>query len=113
MGTLALLHRLASFFLLAHETDRLWCRANELNVGRATNLGKVGIFAQQAVTRMDRVHIRDLRSGDHGRHIEVAIRRARRPNADGFIGKAHVQASCDPLRCRSRLCGSRALCRRR
>jgi len=28
---------------------------------------------------------------DHGGNIEIAFRRTWRPNADGFVGKAHVE----------------------
>ena len=40
---------------------------------------------------MDRVHIGDFGGGNDGRHIQIALRQARRANADGFIGKANVQ----------------------
>src|ERR1017187_10685777 len=41
---------------------------------------------------MDRVHTRNLRRRDHRRHVQVALRRPRRPDADRLVGKAHVQA---------------------
>ncbi len=40
---------------------------------------------------MNRIHIGDLRSADHRRHVQVALRRTRRPDADRFVGKSRMQ----------------------
>ncbi len=40
---------------------------------------------------MDRIHIRNFRSADHRRHIQIALRGTRRSDADGLVGKARVQ----------------------
>ena len=53
-------------------------------------LGEVGIFGQEAVARVDGYGIGDLGGADDGGHVEVALRRGRRPDADGFVGEQHV-----------------------
>ena len=40
---------------------------------------------------MDRLDIGDLGRGNDRGHIQIAVRRPRRPDADGLIGKADVQ----------------------
>ena len=57
----------------------------------SADFGEVGIFRQQAVAGMDGVHVGDFGRADHRRNIEIALRQLRRADADGFIGKTHVQ----------------------
>src|SRR5664279_178493 len=40
---------------------------------------------------MDRIHIRDFGRTDHRWNVEVALAQPRRPDAYGFVRKAHVQ----------------------
>ena len=40
---------------------------------------------------MDCVHIGDLCSGDHRRHVQIALRKPWRADADRLVGKTHVQ----------------------
>ena len=88
---LGLLHRLARFFLLAHQARHLRRRAYELDVRNPADLGEIRILAQQAIAGMDRIHIRNLRRRNHRRHIEIAVARPRRTNADRLIRKPHMQ----------------------
>ena len=85
------LHRLARFILLAHQAGDLGRRTDEFDVGGPADLGKVGVFAEQAVAGMNRVHVGDFSSGDDRRHVEIAVGGARRANADSLVGKAHMQ----------------------
>ena len=55
------------------------------------DFGEVGVLAQQSVAGMDGVHVGDFRRADHGRNVEVAFAQPRRADADGLVGKAHVQ----------------------
>src|SRR5581483_6107274 len=55
------------------------------------HLGEVGVLAQQAIAGIDRVHIGDLGGADHGGNVQIAVAQPRRPDADGFVGKPHVQ----------------------
>ena len=57
---LRLFHRLAGFFLLAHQTGHLRRWPDELDVGRAAHLGKVGVLTQQPIPWVNCFHIRDL-----------------------------------------------------
>ncbi len=88
---LGLLHCLARFFFFAHQPRDLGRRSDELDVRRAAHLGKVGVLAQQPIPRMDRIDVGDLSRGDNGRHVEIAVRGPRWPNADGFVGKADME----------------------
>src|SRR6516165_3901322 len=85
------LHRLAGFFLFAHESCDLGWRADELDVGSAAYFGEVRVFAEETVAGMNGVDVGDLGRGDDSRYIEIAVRRARRPNANGLVGKADVE----------------------
>src|SRR5205823_11799855 len=40
---------------------------------------------------MDRVNVGDFGGADHGRDVQITVSRARRANADGFVGKTYVQ----------------------
>src|SRR6187402_165858 len=88
---LGLLHRLPRRGLFAHHACHLRRRSDELDIAGPANLGEVRVFAQQAVSRMDRVHIGDLRGGDHRGDVQIAVRTARRSNADRLVGKLHMQ----------------------
>ena len=74
---------------------------NLMSAGLA-DFGEVGVLAQQPIAGMDGVDIGDLGRADYRGNVEVAFLQARRPDADGFIGKADVQANCGRPRCRWR-----------
>ena len=57
---------------------------------RLDHLGKVGVFTQKTVTRVDRVGARDDSGGQDGRDVQVALTGRGRADANAFIGKAHV-----------------------
>ena len=40
---------------------------------------------------MDGVDVSDLSRGDNGGHVEITLGGARRADADGLVGKLHVQ----------------------
>ena len=63
---------------------------NLISAGLA-DLGEVGVFAQQSVAGMNRVHVGDLRRADHRGNVQIAFLQTGRPNADGFVGKANMQ----------------------
>ena len=85
------LHRRASFFFFPHQPRHFRPRSNKLNSAGFANLGKVRILCQQSIAGMHRVHVRNLRRADHRRNVQVTQRQLWRPNADGFIRKAHGQ----------------------
>jgi hypothetical protein len=55
-------------------------------------LREVGVLAQKAVAGMDGVDVRDFRGADDGGNVQIAARALGRPDANGFVGEAHVQA---------------------
>ena len=85
------LHRGARLFLLAHHARYFRRRPNELDAARPAHFREVGVLAQQPIAGMDRIHIGDFGRADHRRNVEVAVGQPRRPNANRFVGKAHVQ----------------------
>ena len=85
------LHCLAGFFFFAHEARDFRRRADELDVGGAADFGEVGVLAEQAVAGMNGVDVGDFSGGDDGGNIEIAVGGARRADADGLVGKAHVE----------------------
>ena len=90
-GHLGLLHRLAGFFFFAHQARDFRRRADELDVRGAADFGEVGVLTEQAIAGMNRVDVGDFGRGDDGGHIEIAVGRARRADADGLVGKADVE----------------------
>jgi len=90
-GHMRALHRLPRFFLFTHEASDFRGRSDELDVGGAADLGKVGVLAEQAVAGMDGVDIGDFGGADDGRDVEITLGQTRRADADGFVGKADVE----------------------
>src|SRR6185436_7266458 len=84
-------HCSPSLNLVAHQTDhsRLW--PNELDVARFANFGEVSRLSKEPVPRMDRVDVKDFRSTDNCRDIQVTLRRGSRSNTRGFISKSDMQ----------------------
>ena len=89
-GHAGLLHRADGLDLVAHQADRLGARADEDESGLLHALGEVGVLAQEAVTGMDRLRVGDFRRGDDRRHVEVAVGRRRRTDADRLVGHGDV-----------------------
>ena len=65
-------------------------RADEGEAAALHPLGEVGVFGEEAVAGVDRLGVGDLGGRDDGRHVEVALRRGRGPDADGFVGELDV-----------------------
>ena len=75
----------------AHHANHIGLRTNEAQPAGFAHFGEIGVLAQKAVAGMDGVGIRDFSRADHARNIQIAARAFCRPDADRFIGKAHVQ----------------------
>src|SRR5579862_53179 len=86
-----LLHGGARFFLFAHQASDLGRRSYELDVASLADFGEVGVFAEQPVAGMDGIDVGDFGGADDRRNVEIALVQPRRADADGFVGKAHVQ----------------------
>ena len=62
------------------------------------HLGEIGVFGEEAIAGMDRVHIGDFRGADHLRNVQVALAAARRTDANGLVGEADVKRVAVRLR---------------
>ena len=83
-------HGLDGGNLVAHQANGFGPRADEDETALLHALGEVGVFRQEAVTRMDRHRIGHFRRADHGRDIEIGMRRLGQANADRLVGQPHV-----------------------
>ena len=84
------LHRADRLDLVAHHPDGFGARADEDEAGGFDAFGEVGVLAEEAVARVDRLGVGDLGGGDDRRHVEVAVLGGRRADADRFIGHGDV-----------------------
>ena len=84
-------HRASSFNLVAHQTNDVRRRANELDIAGGADFGKVGRLGQEPVTWMNRVDVENFCGTDDGGNIQVTLSGRRRANACCFIGKAHMK----------------------
>ena len=83
-------HRLLGRDLVAHDADRLGRRADEGEAALLDALGEVGVLRQEAVAGVDRLGVGHLGGGDDRRHVEVALRRGGRADADRLVGELDV-----------------------
>src|SRR3990167_571117 len=83
-------HGLLGRHLVTHDADGLGRGADELEATFFDALGKVGVFTQKAVAGVNRFRIGHLGRRNNGRHIEVALRRWSRANADGLFSQLDV-----------------------
>ena len=65
-------------------------RADEREAALLDALGEVGVLGQEAVARVDGDRVGDLGRADDRGHVEVAVARRRRADADGLVGEQHV-----------------------
>ena len=65
-------------------------RSDEMQIVLGENFGEAGVFRKKAVAGMDRVRAGDLAGGQQRRHVEIAVLRRRRADADAFVGKPHM-----------------------
>ena len=86
-----LLHGGAGFFLFAHEADDVGSGADEFDVAGFADFGEVGVFRKQSIAGMDGVDVGNLGGADDHGNVEITLRQLRRANANGLVGKAHVE----------------------
>src|SRR5271156_6277334 len=89
-GNAVLFHGGARLFFFAHEPDDIRRGPDEFDMASLANGGKVGVFRKKAVSRMNRIHIRDLSRADYRRNIKVTLRQLWRTNTNRLVGKTHV-----------------------
>src|SRR5574343_1494530 len=83
-------HGLLGGHLVAHQADGFGARADEGKAGLLHALGEVGVFRQEAVTRVDGLGVGYFGGGNQRRHIQVALGRGCRADAHRFVGQLHV-----------------------
>ena len=54
------------------------------------HFGEIGVFRHEADAGMNRVRAGDRRRRQDRGNIEIAVARGRRPDADAFVGQAHM-----------------------
>ncbi len=84
-------HRVFGERLIAHRGDHFRCRPDEVNIARGAHFGEVGILRQKSVAGVNRFGVGDFGGADETRDIQITFATRARPDAHGFIGKAHVQ----------------------
>ncbi len=87
-------------------------RADELETARAADLGKVGVFAQEAVAGMNRLGVGHLGGGDDPRPVQVAVGAGGLADADRAIGLGEIGRIAVGLRVDRDDLDVRAPCRR-
>ena len=84
--------------LLAHQADEAGAGPDEGDAGGFADFGEAGAFGQEAVAGMDGVGAGDFSGADEAGDVQVAVGRARGPDADRLVGKAHGQRVAVGLR---------------
>ena len=90
-GHAMLLHGGARFFFFAHQADDIGSRPDELDVAGIAHFGEVRVFGKQAVAGMDGIDVGDFGGADYGGNVEVTQRQLGRADANGFVGKTHME----------------------
>src|SRR5262249_27548747 len=65
--------------------------SDELDIALAAYFGKMRVFREEAVTRVDCFDVGNFGSADEPIDLEVAVCRCRRADAYGFVGEAEVR----------------------
>ena len=78
--------------LVAHEANCTGGRTDELDVAARTHLREMRVFREEAVARMNCIHVGDLRGADDAIDFEIALRTGSRPDANGLIRQLDVEA---------------------
>ena len=84
-GHTSLDHGLFGAHLVAHQTNRLRPWTDEHKTAFFYSIGEVGVFRQKTVPWVDGFGISDLSGRNNGRHIQIAIARRWRANADRLV----------------------------
>ena len=91
-------HFAARAVLLPHHLDDFGFRADKGNLRCLAHLGKIGVFGEKAVARMDGIHVGDFGGTDDLGDVQIAFAAARRADANRFVSESHVQRVAVRLR---------------
>ena len=78
------------FNLVAHLADMFRIRADPGDAMFLHDFGKTRVFGQETIAGVDGISLGDFGRRNDRRDVQIAVRRRRRANADGFIGQPHV-----------------------
>ena len=84
------LHLRLRLHLVAHPGHHLRGRSDEDELVVLAGRDKGRVLGQEPVAGVDRLAAGCRRGGDHGRDVQVTLRRRRRPDGDGAVGEADV-----------------------
>jgi hypothetical protein len=87
----SLLHGAPRARLVAEQPDDVRRGPDEPDVAGLAHLREVGALRQEPVAGVNGVGTGDLRGAEHGRHAQVAVRAARRTDADILVGEPDVE----------------------
>ena len=75
----------------AHQAHDLGLRADPVEAAFLHHLGKLGVFRQEAITRVDGIGTRHFGRADDGWNVEIALPRWRRSNADFLVCETNME----------------------
>src|ERR1700674_4681452 len=77
--------------LLTHHFDDFRTRADEGDFRCFADLGEVGVFGEESVSRVDGIYIRDFGGADYLGDVQITLAAPRRPDADCLVRKPDVK----------------------
>src|SRR5204862_1062862 len=94
-----LLHHSPGAGLVAHQPDHLGIGTDEPDVTRFAHFRQIRAFRKKSVSGMNGVGPGDFSGADYRGDVQVAVRAARRTDADVLVGEANVQGVlvCDRI----------------
>ncbi len=90
-GDLQLVRELAGGGFVAHLPDLLRRGTDERDIRGRHRVGKLAVFREKSVSRMNRVGARDFRGRDEPWNVEVAVARGGAPDAHVVVREPDVQ----------------------
>ena len=85
-------HRFFGGYFVAHQADGIGAGANKHKARIFHLLGKIGVFRQKTIARVNRIRARNFRRRDDRWNVQIALRAGRRPDAHAFVCQLNVQA---------------------
>ncbi len=78
---------------VAQPGHRLRAGADEVDVAAAADFVEVGVFGEEAVAGMNRLHVADFGGADHAGDFEIAVGRFGRADAIGFVRQLQIMGT--------------------
>ena len=84
-------HRLAGLGLIAHPVDQGRRRTDKCNAAFFAQLSETGIFRKETKSRMNRLCLHGNGCSQNSLHIQIALSRWRRTDADSLVSQQSMQ----------------------